>query len=567
MTYHISPMKALLRRGIISSTISVISALLASGAFANAEFIERDIEMNLDPVANAQKYEVRVTSMTFKELPPIVYKIQTNHFTQRLRLGKWRIEGRSIDGRGVAGRWSALGEVNIGFKTPKVITPKSGETIQTSPSKKAPITIQWESFSPLARYRVQIFRESLDRAIFDREVKGNQLVVGLPHGRYTINLKSLPPAGVDLEGQDPSPIPLTVSAGKLSTPNVQPVVMPPPLRVTWQAPPSARNYQVKLIRVKPSNETKASAADVIQTISTEKTTVALPTKLAPGSYRVEVVATAPGFEPSDAGARDFVIAVPKPADEKLIKQKLSDKTPESKSTAPEPKHVPVDFIQGSVGPVFWSYNFSSTSGQTFNLVAATITAISADLTKWFGQSEGSAWAAEVRGRQTNIYLFDGGSDVVGQEKVTIADRRIAAIVRRRSIIDRVGIDVLVGLGTHHYTYLTQNQLDSIIRPVGGQLLEIYLGGALDWQVRKGSHTSFDLTFHPVRSSRGIAADQTWQYTATLKYMRQFFHDHSYISVAMENYRSRINTHSEYFSGEAETISNWYRLGFGLGFKL
>ena len=315
-----------------------------------------------------------------------------------------------------------------------------------------------------------------------------------------------------------------------------------------------------------------------KTLDTDKTNLALPSDLEPGDYRVLIVANASGFDASEPGIAEFKILT---ADELQAKEKaqqtekLAANKPKNESAAtamiknpPLPRHTPVDFTQGSMGPVFWTYNFSSTSGQKFNLMAATVTAISADVTKWFAKTPKSAWALEARGRQTNIYMFENSSsEFDGQSKITIADRRIALNLRQRKIIDRVGIDVVLGIGTHHYTYLVQEQLNSIIRPIEGQLLELYIGGAIDWQVRSGSHTMFDLTFHPVGSAIGITADQTWQYTATLKYMRQILHERSYLSLAFENFRSRVNTHSEYFTGEAATISTWYRIGLGLAIKI
>jgi hypothetical protein len=532
--------------------------------------MEREVEIELDPVENAQKYEVRVTSLSEPNTQSVVFQLTTTHFSQRLKLGQWLIESRSFDKRSVAGRWTKLGEIALGFKAPTLVTPKPEETFTTTPQKQIPVSIQWQSFSPQAAYRVEVFSETAEKAIFAKDIKGDKLRIGLAQGRYTVKLVSLPPKGIELDGKNPDPVTFTISAGKLATPKISPIAQTRPAIVTWQKTPYARKYRVRF--------SKSPTDQKIDTITTDKATIAIPSNLAPGSYRVEIVAEASGFDPSDPAIQEFTVPSPNerkptPKTTKAPKtgtpetpQTTANSAPPTKSV-PEPRHTPVDFLQGSIGPVFWNYNFSSGGGQSFHLMAATVTAISSDFTKWFMKSSDAAWAAEIRGRQTNIYMFENGSDIPGQNKITIADRRIAAIGRRRKIIDRVGLDVILGFGTHHYTYLIQDQLNSIIRPIEGQLLEMYVGGAIDWQVRSGSHTSFDLTFHPVGSSIGIAADQTWQYTATLKYMRRMLHDRSYISFALENFRSRVNTHSNYFEGEAETISAWYRFGVGLAIKL
>jgi hypothetical protein len=561
---------------ILWSALCVLYMFSAPKIQASSDAMERELEIDLDPVENAKKYEVRVTPLSDQTAQPTIYQLPTTHFVQRLKLGQWLLEGRSFDKRGVAGRWNKLGEVNLGFKAPTLQQPKPNETFMTSPQKQIPITIQWQSFSPIATYRVEVFSENSAKSIFAKDVKGDKMRLGLAQGHYKVRLKSLPPKGIDLDGKDPDQVTFNISAGKLATPVILPIRMKAPRSVNWQKTPYAMNYRITFTKIQSDGSTEAKGSIAEAVIAADTTSVAIPSNLEAGSYRAEVVATASGFEPSNAGTRDFVIPSAEELKLKAAKQstKAATKSPPVSDTSktaakppPEPRHTPVDFVQGSMGPVFWNYDFSSSTGQDFHLMAATVTAISADFTRWFGKSSDSAWATEIRGRQTNIYMFENGADAPGQSKITIADRRIAAIARRRKIIDRVGLDAILGFGTHHYTFLIQDQLNSVIRPIEGQLREMYIGGAIDWQVRSGSHTSVDLTFHPVGSSIGISADKTWQYTATLKYMRQLLHERSYISFALENFRSRVNTHSQYFAGEAETISTWYRFGLGLAIKL
>ena len=233
-----------------------------------------------------------------------------------------------------------------------------------------------------------------------------------------------------------------------------------------------------------------------------------------------------------------------------------------------PHHAPVDFLQGSMGPVFWTYNFKSKTAPQFNLIAATVNAISADVNKWFAQTPESAWAVEVRGRQTNIYLFEQPDPAIPQQsKIIVADRRIALVGRRRKIIDRVGIDAIFGLGTHHYTYLLQDAVSTLVSPKGGNLYEFYVGGAADWEAPSGRHASFDLVFHPVGFSSGISAVTTLQYTGTLRLLQPMLNEKSYLSLVFENIRSRVQTIGPTESTSGQTTSTWYRFGVGLAIKI
>jgi hypothetical protein len=541
-----------------------------SGTLANAQSkMDREIEIDLDTVAGARKYEVKISDSTGVQKPS-TYTITTPHFSRKLTLGKWKIETRSFDKRGVAGPWTEIGNIEIGFKAPEFIRPKAQEKLQGIPQKTTEVAVEWTSFSPLAHYHATLRKEGQDKPVLDQVVTGTKIKAKLPLGQYTATLKSEVPDGVPMDGKDPEPLAFVVSGGKLATPVAKPLLSATDKSWTWEPVKYAKSYDIKITRTNDTSGKPADTQDAAVTTNTKAPEYARPDDLAPGKYHIEISASAPNFDTSDTAKSTLVIAEPKTPEPSAASVSPQDSpTTAKKNQPPQPRHTPVNFVQGTIGPVFWNYDFNSTSGQKFNLVAGTVTAIAADINRWFAITPKSAWAAEIRGRQTNVSLFEnGGTDVAGQDSITVADRRVALIARRRKIIDRVGIDAILGFGTHHYTYLVQSQATSVITPVEGNLYELYLGGALDWQVKNGSHASFDLTFHPVGQSVGISADQTWQYTASLKYMRRLLNDRSYLSAVLENFRSRVNTHNlDAFDGEAETVSTWYRFGLGLAFKI
>jgi hypothetical protein len=553
----------------VGPCLQILAALLSTNSIAQST-LEREIEMDLDVVEGAKKYEIRISDPTGLK-PPVTQTIQDTHFLRKVGLGKWKFEVRSFDKRGVAGRWNDLGTIEVGFKAPLFKSPTQGQVIAGSSQNKTPTTVKWTSFSSQAKYQVKLTKEGQDKPILDQTTSATTINAKLSLGQYTVTLKSIVPEGTPLDGKDPEPLTFTIKAGKLATPEVASNFPSTDKTWMWKPVKDAKSYSFTLIQTKDESGKPIVSNPNEQTFNTNKPEASKPNDLAPGTYQVLIVAKADYFDDSDAARSTVLIpkpevTPPKPPEPQPAKESTPSKTANKKI---EPNHVPVDFIQGTMGPVFWQYSFNSTSGQNFNLFAGTLTAISADANRWFAKTPTSAWAAEVRGRQTNVYLFENGdSDIPSQTKVSVADRRIALIARKRKIINRVGIDAIFGLGHHHYTYLTQNLTTSVISPVEGNLIEYYIGGALDWQIKNGSHLSFDMTFHPVSQAVGISADQTWQYTSSLKYMRRLLHDRSYLSTVLENFRSRVNTHNlDAFEGEAETISTWYRFGLGLAFKI
>jgi hypothetical protein len=543
---------------------SLCCFIISPGSYAQT--LDRLVEIDFDPVPNAKQYEVRATSTSDPKIKPRSYNIKNTAFSERLPLGSWVVEVRSYDRRGVAGRWTKLGDVTIGFKAPVPLSPAANSTIKTTPDKPVSVTFQWESFSPDASYKLVIKAPDLDKPIVEQDVKGGRFSYDLTQGPYTWSITSSPPPGAPLDGTDPAPGHFMVNAGKLADPAIDKFKTSPPSSISWKSVPNAGRYSLTLEKTKDQDGKDLASPERLVTKDTLETTEAMPKTFDPGTYRFSVTARSKGFD--DSRQRTIQFRVRRPKDDNNTIAKTAATKKDDKPKVERPRHAPVNFLQGTMGPVFWQYNFSSTNGQKFDLMAATVTAVAADVNSWFAVTPTSAWAMEIRGRQTNIYLFENGNpEVPTQTKVTVADRRLALIARKRRIIDRVGIDAIFGFGSHHYTYLVQNESNAVITPMEGDLFEVYLGGALDWQTKDGSHATFDLTFHPVGSSIGISADKTWQYTATARYLKNMIYERTYLSLSLENFRSRINTHSKSFSGEAETISTWYRAGIGLAITL
>ena len=531
-----------------------------------AQNIDRLVEIDFDPVTNAKQYEVKATSTTNPKITPRTYNVKETAFSERLPLGSWVIEVRSYDRRGVPGRWTKIGDVAIGFKAPILQSPAANSTIKTTPDKAVSITFQWEAFSPEASYKFVIKSPDSEKPVIEKDIKGGRFVHELTQGSYTWSISSSPPAGVSLDGKDPAPGHFVINAGKLADPAIKKFEEAPPESITWMSVPHASTYSFTLDKIKGQDAKDLESPERLVTKDTKEISEAMPKAIEPGTYRFAVTAHGKGFDDSRQRSINFKVHPPKVEPAPVAKADIAKA--EDKPKIERTHHVPVNFLQGTMGPVYWDYNLSSTNGQNFKLMAATLTAVAADINKWFAITPTSAWAAEIRGRQTNIYLFETSKpDVPEQTKVTVADRRIALIGRKRKIIDRVGIDAIFGMGTHHYTYLLQNESNSVITPVEGDLIEVYLGGAIDWQIKNGSHTTFDLTFHPVGSSIGFSADKTWQYTATLRYLKNIFQERTYLSLSLENFRSRVKIHSSRFSGDAETVSTWYRAGIGLAIHL
>ena len=548
--------------GKVLARYAVPAMLPFFSELALSQTLQRQIDIDLESVPDASQYEIKATSTNNAESASLSYIVPKNSFSKRLPLGKWKLEMRSYDQRGIAGRWEPISEIDLKFKPATLIEPSAKSVFRTQPDKNITMNFRWDVFDEEATFSLEIKAVTTGETVISKEIKGGSTQVNLKQGTYTWRVESKPPDDIKVDGNDPNLSDFMISAGQLQKPVIKKLAKNPPEIIEWNTHKYATSFDVKMERFKDlhGRPIKPPVQVVFRNIGT--TSESIPQKLEPGTYRFIVLAKADGFEDSIPQQTTFRI----PFGYSELKPETTPKA--AKKIAQGPRHTPVDFLQGSMGPVLWNYSFQSSGGQKFELTSATVTAIAADANKWLTKGETSAWAAEFRARQTNIYLFENnGPQKSDQKKVTVADRRLALLARRRKIIDRVGLDVIVGVGSHHYTYLIQDQRTSLIYPLEGQLIELYLGGALDWQLKSASHAVFDLTFHPVGTSIGISADQTWQYTASARYIHQSFHNRSFYSLSLENFRSRVNTHSERFSGDAQTISNWYRAGIGLAFKI
>ena len=547
--------------------VHLIIVCLASyrpqGALATEEpALDREISIEFEAVSNAKSYEIRAQPINRPDSPVRLFKTDKTAFSQRLPLGTWSLEIRSFDHRGVAGRWQPLDKLTIGFKAPTIKHPPDGALVKCEAGKKIMMDFSWDTFHPNAEYELTIQDEKEVTVVQTESIKGGPFKKELAPGKYRWILKSKPPKDITVDGKDSQANSFTISRSALSAPEISKTAKVDPLVIEWKKQDDTIKFQVQLEKILDETAKNPTPAEVIVSEIIDANRMSIPAALKSGWYRFSVSALAPEFEPSETSSITFKIS-PKKEAKTNGKNTLVNQARKAGSG-----YSSMDFIQASIGPVIWNYTFSSTAGQKFALVAGTITAIDADITKWFAKSESSSWGTEFRGRLTNIYLFQGGeSGVAGQEAITVSDRRLAVLIRKRTIFKRVGVDAILGIGNHRYTYLIQDQTNSVLYPIAGQLVELYVGGALDWQLKSKNHLAFDITFHPVGSSFGISADQTWQYTAILRYMRQAIHDRSFLTLNLENFRSRINTNSNRFRGNAETISNWYRLSAGLGFKL
>ena len=121
--------------------------------------LDREIEIEFNPVEGATSYEIKAKNNSDQTDTPIFFESEKPSLSKRLPLGKWSIEVRSLDRRRVPGRWQSIGELNIGFKAPSIISPKENQVIKTDPSEPALVEFQWNSFHPHAEYILKILDE------------------------------------------------------------------------------------------------------------------------------------------------------------------------------------------------------------------------------------------------------------------------------------------------------------------------------------------------------------------------------------------------------------------------
>lgn len=524
---------------------------MASDAFAQT--LERELYLELDPIKDATAYEIKIEPVNGTPGKPIIERIAKLEFAKKLPLGTYQIYARAFDTRNVPGRWNDLGKTEIQFKAPTAVAPSANQKLDLTDSKPLTVKFIWTAFHPKAKFNF-VLKDSSGIDLISKIVEGENFQTILPAGRYTWQIRSNPPTGVTIQGEDPAPVAFEIAGRKLSDPKiVKPQKLPPEI-ISWREVPNATIYKIEITLVKDLTGKRIDPPTSVASTSAATNSFTMP-KLDPGTYRFAVTAEANEYQSSRQRYIEFPI---KPNATKDIK------APDIAATA-EPPKVYRNLISASMGPVLWTYSFAaSSSGDTFELSAATVTALSAELLHWFGSDRTKGWGIEIRGRQTNIYLFpEGNPDNETQTPVTVADRRIGLITRFRKSWGNLALDGLLGLGTHHHTYLIQDGNKKNVRPIEGELREFYLGASLDWTTESRHHSIFDLTFHPVSASQAMSVSQTQQSTATYKFLQNIAGERLYLTYSLENIRSSVTLTSDYFQGEATTISTWYRLGGGI----
>ena len=547
--------------------LTILFFLFSSGSRTYAAIVDRELEIELDPVEGAKGYEIKITPVQGTPGEIITEKMAAPEIKRRLPLGHWSIAIRSFDRRNVPGKWKDLGTVDILFTAPKLIAPEPNKIINKVKTEGQDITFRWDTFNPAAAFEIEIAK--IDGEIIKKEtIQGSEFSTKLPPGSYRWTLKSILPDGVSLDGKDPDPSLFQLLGNKLADPAIQKPKTIPPESITWSEVPQATSYKILFLRIKDASGTDLK--DPVSLIDRAQPTnsIEIP-PMDPGTYKLTVVATAENYESSRERKIQFRIKKTKEAPKKTAAGTLNAEDPKAHDTISKDVHyTTLNLTNASVGPVFWSYSLTGDNGASYSVFAATFTAISADTSYWFSKNEKSAWGIEFRGRQTNIFLFkDGSQDTPDQSSVTVADRRLALLLRHRSIFDRVGLDAIIGMGGHHYTYLIQEQASGIVSPDEGNLMEFYLGASADWRLTTGHRTQLDLAFHPVGASAGLTAVQTRQYTATLRFLQSVIPDRAYLNWSLEYFRSRVTVASDLLGGTGSTTSTWYRFGAGLTLAL
>lgn len=536
------------------SVIVLFTLICLFAQEVSAQALERELLLELDPVPEAKSYEVKIEPIKQTKGQTLLEKIAKPEFAKKLPLGSYHIHARAYDHRGVPGVWSDLGTAEIQFKAPVIDAPQPDAIFSITSNEPYECDFKWSAFHPDATY-LFVLKNTAGIIIEKKKIRGGVFHVALPAGGYIWNVQSIVPVGVTLQGADPIPRTLSIVAPRLPDPKILKPEVSPPAQLVWTEVAGAKTYHIVLVRTGKESG-KIDPPEVIKDQSLETTFFKVP-NLDPGAYQFRVTAEAPGFEPSRPRSIRFTVKAPLVAVSAPVKA-------EAKIAAPEPVYR--NLLSATVGPNLWNYQFQSgDTNNSFNLSALTVTSVASEFLHWFTGDLSGGWGLEFRGRQSNIYLYKGGdASNDAQDSVTVADRRVALLMHLRKSWGNLRLDGLVGLGTHHYTYLLQDGTIKTIRPKEGELREFHLGGVLDSVSASGHHRLVDFTMHPVSASQALNVTQTKQYTLSFKFLQNISKKRWYLVYSLENIRSSVTLTSDYFEGEATTISTWYRGSGGIG---
>ena len=166
-------------------TINVLVLLLVSIPPARAAEYRRKVDVELEEIPDASRYEIKVTRVREggRTSKPTYFKMRKPIWSAEIAPGLYLLQVRSYDDRDVPGDWSDPFEYWIKLPAPKMISPVAGAEVKTKDDDEASVELKWEPVEGAAKYRIEVMSEdeSIRKELFSGS---NSTKVTLPVAKY-----------------------------------------------------------------------------------------------------------------------------------------------------------------------------------------------------------------------------------------------------------------------------------------------------------------------------------------------------------------------------------------------
>lgn len=169
----------------LAQTISLFGLLIASTPHAYGAEYRRQVDVELEAIPDASRYEIKVTRVRDggQTGKPAYFKMRKPIWSAEIAPGLYLLQMRSYDDRDVAGDWSDPFEYWIKLPAPKPISPVAGVKVKANDDSDAAVEFKWEPVPGAANYRIEIMSEdeTIRKEIFSDSPSTN---VKLPVARF-----------------------------------------------------------------------------------------------------------------------------------------------------------------------------------------------------------------------------------------------------------------------------------------------------------------------------------------------------------------------------------------------
>jgi hypothetical protein len=281
----------LLRRGRFAALASwlVVGAFGAAGAVAVAgEIAVREVELSWPAVDGARGYELELRPKD-DDAAGKEYSVAAPAWKATLPSGLYQLRMRTLDERGVPGRWSAARPLVVPYPAVQALAPKMDAVLTTAEPDRAEVTLKWRSLGEAARYRVEISNAKakvLWKATTDEPEASTDLPVSASYQWRVTAITADGTAGDVWE----APRRFVLKGPALERPEIIGEYESDTPVVKWSKPKYASHFKVKLtVKDDASGEWKT----LVEEPTYDKSTVKIVESWPKGQYRLDVAAAAP----------------------------------------------------------------------------------------------------------------------------------------------------------------------------------------------------------------------------------------------------------------------------------